>query len=212
MQISDYDFFVFDCDGVILDSNIVKTNAFRLALSDEPKNDVDKLIEFHLSNGGITRQKKFEHYFYQIKHEHDPQQVISASNRFAKICEKELMEVSFVPGIESFLRRYKKPSYVVTGGNELEVIKILKHKGVFPYFQKILGNPNSKDTNMSTLNESNCFKGRGLYFGDAALDYQLATKYGLDFMFISGYSDWQLGLSFCNTNNLPTAKNFNQLI
>ena len=36
-----YDFAVFDCDGVILDSNEIKTQAFRESLPGQP----DELVE-----------------------------------------------------------------------------------------------------------------------------------------------------------------------
>ena len=193
-------------------SNILKTNAFRMALPDEPKLNVDKLIEYHLSNGGITRQKKFEYYYSKIKNKCDPQKVLEASNRFAAICEKELLEVDLVPGIENFLMKHNIPAYVVTGGNELEVNNVLIHKGLSHYFKIILGNPKSKDVNMSLLKDRGFFVGKGLYFGDSKLDYELAIKYGLDFIFISGHSDWISGRAFCEDLDLKIFNNFEEII
>ena len=39
--------FIFDCDGVILNSNEIKSNAFAQSLKDEPTDLVDAFIEYH---------------------------------------------------------------------------------------------------------------------------------------------------------------------
>ena len=44
IDLSDYDYVVFDCDGVILDSNRLKTEAFVSALDDEPEKYVEPVI------------------------------------------------------------------------------------------------------------------------------------------------------------------------
>ena len=59
IDIDDYDVFIFDCDGVILDSNILKSEAFEHALTLEDKSDVERLIQYHKDNGGISRYEKF---------------------------------------------------------------------------------------------------------------------------------------------------------
>ena len=38
-----YDFFIFDCDGVILNSNSIKTEAFRKTLMNENERDIKNL-------------------------------------------------------------------------------------------------------------------------------------------------------------------------
>lgn len=208
MNMSEYDFFVFDCDGVILDSNSIKTDAFRRALPREPLADVEKLIEFHLSHGGVTRQKKFEYYFHEIKNNYDSRLMLEALDAFSMICSKHLRDADLVPGVENFLKKIKVPVYVVTGGNEQEVKGIFEHKGLSRYFDSILGNPSSKDKNMSLLKSKKYFVGNGLYFGDAKLDCELANKYGLDFVFISGFSEWKEGGEFCKDKGLLSMTDF----
>ena len=45
-----YDFLIFDCDGVILDSNSIKSEAFRYSLKVYPTDAVDELMDFHHQN------------------------------------------------------------------------------------------------------------------------------------------------------------------
>ena len=57
---------IFDFDGVILNSVPVKTEAFRKLFEDFPKNKVEKLIEYHIQNGGKSRYIKIKYFFENI--------------------------------------------------------------------------------------------------------------------------------------------------
>ena len=59
LDLSQYQQIIFDFDGVILDSNQIKSNAFSNSLIDEDKELVKLFIAFHKKNGGISRFKKF---------------------------------------------------------------------------------------------------------------------------------------------------------
>ena len=61
-----YDFLIFDCDEVILNSNSIKSEAFRYSLTGYPTDAVDELMDFHHQNGGISRYVKFEYFFSKI--------------------------------------------------------------------------------------------------------------------------------------------------
>ena len=52
LSISAYQIAVFDCDGVILDSNQIKSEAFAYALPDDPPELVKNFVQYHKENGG----------------------------------------------------------------------------------------------------------------------------------------------------------------
>ena len=52
LDISKYDYAIFDCDGVILNSNKIKSNAFAQSLNGESNDLVANFIEYHKQNGG----------------------------------------------------------------------------------------------------------------------------------------------------------------
>ena len=54
---------LFDFDGVIHDSNTVKTDGFRTIFNKYPKNIVENLVEYHEANGGISRYSKIRYFF-----------------------------------------------------------------------------------------------------------------------------------------------------
>ena len=47
-----------------------------------------------------------------------------------------------------------------------------------------------------------------LYFGDAKSDYEAALSFNMDFVFISGFSDWENGVEFCQSNDIKILKDF----
>ena len=115
---SRYDYLVFDCDGVILDSNRLKSKAFTDALPGEPAQLVHAFVDFHQKHGGISRYDKFRYYFREMKKSHDVEkETLVAIRRFATIVKKGLLECDYVPGVLEFLKRTNSlgiPLFVVS--------------------------------------------------------------------------------------------------
>jgi len=62
------DSIIFDFDGVILESNHVRTEGFKLLLEGR-KYDADtvaRFIRFHEKNAGLSRYYKLRYLFYEI--------------------------------------------------------------------------------------------------------------------------------------------------
>src|SRR5690606_28142226 len=57
---------VFDCDGVVLDSNRVKTEAFYQVALPYGEAAAQAFVAYHTANGGISRYKKFAHFLHEI--------------------------------------------------------------------------------------------------------------------------------------------------
>lgn len=53
----------WDFDGVIMDSMKVRDEGFKIVLKDYPSDQVEKLMEFHRNNGGLSRYVKFRYFF-----------------------------------------------------------------------------------------------------------------------------------------------------
>ncbi|SVE52163.1 uncharacterized protein METZ01_LOCUS505017, partial [marine metagenome] len=102
--LTNYNFLIFDCDGVLFDSNKVKTEGFRFALEKYHKEEVDKLISFHQRQGGISRYEKFKYFFSEILNLDDYRKNYKESLlRFSSYMEKELFNVNFVEGVKGFI-------------------------------------------------------------------------------------------------------------
>lgn len=54
---------LFDFDGVLVESVDVKTRAFADLFKDEEDEIVEKVVNYHLKNSGISRYDKFRYYY-----------------------------------------------------------------------------------------------------------------------------------------------------
>ena len=67
-QLSSYKTIIFDCDGVILNSNKVKTQAFFDLAKPWGIQAQNMLTDHHVNNGGISRHKKIAHLLSKKPH------------------------------------------------------------------------------------------------------------------------------------------------
>lgn len=199
---ADYDTLVFDCDGVILDSNRVKSDAFLSVTLPYGEREAHAFVDWHRRHGGISRNEKFAYFLDEILR-------VPATGRepllarllgsYAAICARELLRCPLVPGVAALLEALpaRISAHVVTGGAQSEVRAVFAARGLARHFASVLGSPTSKRDNMHSLAASGAFGGRSLYFGDAELDMHLAEEFGLEFVYVYGVSEWPDGRARC---------------
>ena len=209
---TEYRLAVFDCDGVILDSNRIKTDAFRSALSGEPEGLIDEFIHYHRTHGGISRYVKIRHFYEDIKKVENPEPEIEATlNRYAGIVRRELLTCPMTPGAKDLLEAFQSlgiPCVVNSGGDELELKDIFRKRGIDRYFTEVFGSPKTKSENMERLRGQPLFEMPAIYFGDALSDLKTAKEFGLEFVFISGVSEWEEGEDYCRRVSIPDYESF----
>ncbi len=66
IDIHDYKTIIFDCDGVILNSNKIKSEAFRIVASQYGDKEARKLVTYNKENGGVSRYVKFNYFINEI--------------------------------------------------------------------------------------------------------------------------------------------------
>ncbi len=195
IDIDDYDVFIFDCDGVILDSNILKSEAFEHALTLEDKSDVERLIQYHKDNGGISRYEKFDYFYTEICPSlHKDLKVKQALKSFAQKVSEDMLKVDVIPGILDFLKKISllnKKIFVNSGSDETELNDIFKARNLASHFEKIFGSPSNKVQNIERISYFNKIDERAIFFGDSISDHNAAKEFGMEFVFISGYSEWK---------------------
>jgi len=203
--------FIFDCDGVILDSNKLKSQAFRMALEGEPQNLVDHFIDYHKKFGGVSRFEKFGHYFTSIhKKENSKELAKEAVARYGALVEKMLLECDLIPGVIAYLDHLQKDYdiYVVSGGAQDELREVFRQRGLDSYFTEIFGSPRSKADILEALNEQGKLANPLLYFGDAELDMKMADRFGFTFVFVYGRSEWLSALQKMKSLEYRSIENF----
>lgn len=192
MNILSYDLYFFDCDGVILDSNSIKTNAFQKTLKNLNSDNIDTFLEFHLKNNGISRIEKFRYYLNNISHLHDISSLNLFLNEFHKIVLRDLYSCSFINGFLEFilfLKKNKKKCFVISAGSDKELELVFKKKNIIKYFEGIYGSSCTKQKHIRSI--LNLYGNQnGVFFGDSKNDYIVSKTMMLDFIFIFGKSNW----------------------
>jgi len=192
-----YSCAIFDCDGVILDSNPVKIAAFRAALADEDPLVVDAFIAEHRRTGGVSRYAKLARFYRELVAVEDPDAATAeALERFAEAARAGLRTCPEVVGVRELLVAMRDRNiaiHVVSGGDQAEVREALELRGLAAFMTGIHGSPTPKREHLDRLRSEGELLPGGIYFGDAELDMQLAESFGLDFVFVAGVSDWEDG-------------------
>ena len=212
MKSKDYFSYIFDCDGVILDSNNLKTEAFREILKNENKKDVELFIKYHVSNQGINRYDKLKYFFEKIKklknYENEYNQLLK---KFSLISYRKVCDSKYTKGIINYLKdlkSHKINTFVISGSDEKELLEIFAKKKMLGYFNNIYGSPRSKSEIIKMLLKDRKINSKSIYFGDSKYDYEIAHEINCKFVFVSGYSDWLEGKDFCRENNILQVENF----
>ena len=212
IDLSDYDYVVLDCDGVILDSNWLKTDAFISNLEDEPEKCIDKMIAYHKANGGISRYKKFRHYFEEINpHEDFEKNAKVAISKFAEIVQKGLLECDYIPGVVDFINDVKEkglPLFVVSGSDEIELREVFSKRKIDSLFCAIYGSPFTKTQIMKNVISQVGQRKKGIFFGDSKSDLDAAMQFELTFIFVRGVSEWEEGKNLFKGNPNHSIQDF----
>jgi len=208
LALADYDTLVFDCDGVILDSNRIKSDAFLSVTRRFGEREAGIFLDYHHRHGGVSRNEKFAWFLDTVLRvspaEREPM-LARLLEEFATICARELLRCPLIPGVAALLdaRPHGVAAHVVTGGAQSEVRAVFAARGLAHHFVSVLGSPTSKHDNMRALAAGGAFRNRALYFGDAELDMRLAEEFGLDFVYVYGASDWPEGRKYCPHPQIP---------
>lgn len=214
-RLQEYKTLVFDCDGVVLDSNRVKSDAFYnsvLAYGDAPARS---LLKFHQDNGGISRYKKFDHFFDSIYPLNDAEQEKDrALQLYSQYVKEGLLKCNVEPRLAELSRAYPRSKWlIVSGGDQAELRKVFIERGINKIFEGgIFGSPDTKDEILSREVEARNISFPALFIGDSKYDYTAARAAGLDFIFISQWTevaDWEI---WVRENNIKSVKSLEELL
>lgn len=181
MNIFDYKTYIFDFDGVILDSNFIKKNAISKSVTTFI-DDIEKIafVEYFISNSGLPREKKIRDFF-SIE---DTNKILKKYENYLNI---DLYNADFVLGVIKFITLLKDKSkdiLILSGGDQNEIIRFLEYNKLSSLFNEVYGSPKSKHENLKSINLTKPV----IFFGDSEQDYKVSVDHGLDFIFVSDYT------------------------
>lgn len=205
IQIENYKTFIFDCDGVILDSNKVKTQAFYKAALPYGADAAEKLVDYHTQNGGISRYKKFELFLQtMVPEDADGPDLESLLNSYALEVQAGLMKCEVSPGLRELRNLTPDIKWmVVSGGDQSELREIFKERNLSFFFDGgIFGSPDTKDQILEREASSANIVKPVLFFGDSRYDHLAASNAGFDFIFVYGWTEFVTWKIYCRDNNI----------
>lgn len=185
---------IFDCDGVILDSNKIKTKAFYECTRPYGNDFAESLVNYHTQNGGISRYEKFKYFLESILgtlvEESTLEQLLS---KYSTHVKQELLKCEIAAGL-FHLREVLSDQHwlVASGGDQDELREIFRIRNLFELFNGgIFGSPDPKDKIVDRELKVGNIKGPTVFLGDSRYDYEIANRYDFDFIFISKYSEFR---------------------
>lgn len=176
----------FDFDGVIVESNDIKTNAFAELFKNEGKETVERIIEYHLNNRGVSRYKKIRFIYKHLLNRSLSDNEFSAfCKNFSTLVLEEVIKAEFVKGTKEFLEDYR-PIYkyfLLSATPQEEIDEIIQKRRLTYFFNAIYGAPNEKSEAVrDILIRENLNPVQTLYIGDAMSDYLAAKACAVNFV------------------------------
>jgi phosphoglycolate phosphatase-like HAD superfamily hydrolase len=222
LDLSRYASLVFDCDGVVLDSNRVKTEAFFSAAMPYGTAAATALVDYHRLNGGISRYVKLAYFLEAIVPQYAPEHVPGNDMpgledllfAYAREVYSGLMACRVAEGLGQ-LRTASAgaPWLIVSGGDQEELRGIFAERRIDDYFDGgIFGSPDSKDIILAREIKSRNIKQPALFLGDSRYDLKASKAAGLDFVFISGWTEMTNWEEFVKVNNLHAVNSLASLL
>ena len=200
IKITDYQTLVFDCDGVILNSNKVKTEGFWHVAQRYGDEAAKALVDFHTQNGGISRYKKFEYLLVNILGQQpDAALVELLSKDYGDYVYQRLLTCEITPHLQQLREQTSSASWMlVSGGSQVELRKVFDMRGLTQLFDKgIYGSPTNKDEIFNREISAGNLKLPALFVGDSRYDHQSSTRAGMDFIFAYGWTEFLGWEEYC---------------
>lgn len=177
----------FDFDGVILDSVNIKTEAFSDLFVDYGEDVQQKVVEYHLLHGGVSRYEKFKYYYNKLlEKEISSSELEELSEKFSELTMKKILATSFIDGAYETLEALKQHdllTFIASGTPQDDLDVIVTKRGLRSFFHKVCGSPKTKEEivgeicNDYSLSPQDC-----IFVGDALTDLNAASWHKMPFL------------------------------
>lgn len=184
--IYNYDVYIFDCDGVILDSNQLKIDAMEVALlniiSDSEK--VTLCVDYFRHNFGRSRFHHVDVFIekYLLLDEADIEKTKhSILSAYSSQCKTLYLSANITPGFIELIEKLQGTKYVASGSEQEELREVFHARGLDKYFTGIYGSPTKKTelvSNILQIADTN----NAIMLGDAISDFEAAEENEIDFI------------------------------
>jgi phosphoglycolate phosphatase-like HAD superfamily hydrolase len=176
----------WDFDGVLMDSNTIREVGFERVLAEFPKGQIDQLLAFHRSNGGLSRYVKFRYFFEEIRKEPiTDAEILKWAHYFSLIMKELLVNPNLL--IEQTLNFVKENQgkyimHITSGSDQNELQFLCQSLGINHLFTSISGSPTPKKELIKELIDIHDYKRNDcILIGDSVNDWEAANFNSIKF-------------------------------
>ena len=179
--------FIFDFDGVIVDSNSIKGHMFAKLYEPYGERIKNEVHKHHLSNGGISRFEKIAYYHkFFLNKDLTVKEFDLVCEQFSSLVINKVVASNEIPGANKFIQNYfnkGKLFFINSAPPTEELKKIIVKRGINSFFSGIYGSPMSKVDNLTLiLKQASIDVKHCIFFGDAPTDFNAAQILPMDFI------------------------------
>ncbi len=175
---------VFDFDGVLVESNELKAEAFYRLYLPFGKDIANHVANDHRRNQGVSRYIKIRKWHADLLGVAlSDQEVETMARQFGDLVKSAVIDAPMVDGSMDFLKVWagRVPMYVASATPESELREIATAKGIAGFFTDIGGFPRKK-TELLALAAHACGAANVIMVGDAIQDLEAARSAGARFI------------------------------
>lgn len=216
LDITKYKTIVFDADGVILDSNITKIDSYfrtakKLGASAEQS---QALVDHHITLTGVSSYPKFKWFIEtELKQVATEERLDEFQEAFMLAVKRGLMSCRLAEGLNVLRQKAADANWlVVTEIDQSQVNRLFEAREIAAFFDGgIFGSPDNKGAILAREIERGNIQMPALFIGDSRYDHEVSTQAGLDFVFLSDWTDVPNWKVYCDEHDIHVCRNIKSL-
>lgn len=182
-------YILWDFDGVIIDSNLIRTNGFKYIFRKFDSNKVNQIINYHNENGGLSRYHKIDYFFKEILEKKlNKLDLKNYLNEFSDYVVNEILSNKvLINETLDYIKINSKVNIIVSASDQKELRYLCNNLQIDEFFSAIHGSPTKKETNIkNVLTDFKIDKNNVVYIGDSINDYRASSNNQIPFL---GYNN-----------------------
>ncbi|HRV55161.1 MAG: HAD family hydrolase [Mangrovimonas sp.] len=194
----------WDFDGVILDSMKVRDYGFEKIFEKFSPEKVQKLIQYHRENGGLSRYVKIKYFFNEILGQDISESMVNQyANAFSLIMRRELTNPdNLIDETVKFIKNnYTKFNFHIVSGSDQDELRFLcEELNLSHFFLSIHGSPTPKTQLVGDIMRQKEYNlSTSCLIGDSKNDYDAAQSNGIAFYGYNNEKIKDLGVLYIQT-------------
>ena len=178
---------ILDFDGVVVESEAAKDALFREMFARYPAHAA-AAAGFHEANRALPRQRKFEHFVFELLGLRDDEVLVRALvAEFGALAVERVAACSLVAGARELLERCAArhlPVYLASVTPRDDLLEVLGRQGLHGYFAEVFGDPPTTKAEAieQVLRATGAPRDDLVLVGDTASDLRVASMAGIRFI------------------------------